>query len=267
MQNSQDLVKISGLTKEFKGRLGYSLQILENLSFEIKANEFVSALAPASAGKTTLLKIIAGIDSPTSGKIEFPFAKSNSSLDYFLSFIPSAPSSYPWYNVKQNIEFFLKSSVKSREEKEMQVKNLLSLVGLRGYEEHYPDNRSLGFRFRISLARALATEPKLLIIDEPFTNMDEKTRYEIYSLLREVRQKTGISILFSTSNIHEAFFLSDRIILLSARPAKIIDQIMLNLPVERDFHLLEGPYFQEIKNSVEKKFKEYGPIVKSVLTV
>ncbi|MDP4172963.1 MAG: ATP-binding cassette domain-containing protein [Bacteroidota bacterium] len=267
MQNSQDLVKISELTKEFKGRLGYSLQILENLSFEIKANEFVTVLAPASAGKTTLLKIIAGIDSLTSGKIEFPFEKSNSSSDYFLSFIPSAPSSYPWYNVKQNIECFLKSSVKDPEEKQMQIKNLLSLVGLRGYEEHYPDNRSLGFRFRISLARALATKPKLLIIDEPFSNMDEKTRYEIYSLLREVRKNTGISILFSTSNIHEAFFLSDRIILLSARPAKIIDQIMLNLPVERDFHLLEEPYFQEIKNSVENKFKEYGPIVKSVLTV
>lgn len=267
MQNSQHLVKISELTKEFKGRLGYSLQILENLSFEIKANEFLSILAPASAGKTTLLKTIAGLEDLTSGKIEYAFETPNSSSEDFLSFIPSLPSSYPWYNVKQNINSFLKYSVKDSEEKEKQIKNLLDLVGLRGYEEHYPDNRSLGFRFRISLARALATKPKLLIIDEPFTNMEEKTKYEIYSLIREVRQKAGLSVLFSTSNIHEAFFLSDRIILLSARPAKIIDQIMLNLPVERDFHLLEEPYFQEIKNSVENKFKEYGPIVKSVLTV
>lgn len=260
------ILRIKEISKEFEGSLGYFSKVLDKISFEIFPGEFAAVLSPKGAGKSTLLKVISGIYSASSGELDFGTRESSSAIN-LVSYIPCLPSSYPWFSVKQNIEYFLKFSIRDPFERENKLKSLIKLVGLTGYENHYPDNRSLGFRFRISLARSLACDPKLLLIDEPFNEMDEMTKKEMYILLRHVWNSTKTSILFATSTIQEAYLLSDLLLLLSNRPLRLLTQIRLNLPVERDFGILKERNFDVIKETIEKAYSESGYPVKTVLSV
>lgn len=235
------MIELKNISKTISDSFGNSKNIFHNISLRIESGKITSVIAALGSGKTTLLKIISGLDKETSGEISGK-EKGN------VIFIPSAPSSFPWLSVKENILFASTGKV--------DVKDLIEFAGLEGYSDYYPDNRSVGFRFRISLARALALDPVSVCIDEPFSRLDDLTKMELYSLIRKTRSFKNTSLLIATTNITEALYLSDNIYLMGKEPAEIFHNLKVNLPEERENSLLNSPGFISQRNEIERLFKE-----------
>jgi len=256
---SKNLLTVQNLYKSFISISGLKLVILKNINFSFNTNEekakMISILAPFGAGKSTLLRLISGLESPDEGKIILG-EEEIISADGNIIYVPEKPASFPWYDVRRNIEFPLKAAeVKNPNS----VKNLISLVGLSGYEDHFPHNSSYGFRFRVTLARALVVNPKLILIDDSFKIMDAETRNEIYLLLNRINKELNINFLIATTNIHEAIFLSDEIFLMKKDPGYIFRQISVN----EKFHSTEFVVTNEVisfRNEIESYFRKEGNI-------
>lgn len=233
--------KVEKLGKLYTDKVGYRINLLENISFDLDGDKFIGILAPAGSGKSSLLKILAGLDEPTSGNIDTNYEKK--------VLIPSLPSSFPWLNVYENISFASKMDDKG-------IAKIIELVGLHGYEDHYPANKSEGFRFRISLGRALANEPDIIIIDEPFNNLNTATRKEIYTLLRTVSQKVSIPFILGTTNITEAIYLTEKVYLMKKNPGEIVDEIVIDLPHDRTLDIMDTDEFISLRSKIELTFKD-----------
>ncbi len=247
-----NIIKAENLSKDFFGPAGTRIKILKDIFFSIDSdngeNKIYSIVAPFGAGKSTLLKILSGIEKHDSGSFTINISD-NKKMNRGV-YIPSKPSSFPWFNVKENIEFAGKKFLKSSEE----IKELISLVGLNGYEDHSPDNRSLGFRFRIALARAMAVNPSIIFLDEPFNKMNQLTKKEIYELLLHLTHKISCSYLLASSNISEAILLSDKIFLMKKDPGEIFDSVEINFKSERNLSLIGNEEFLQYKRLIEKKY-------------
>ncbi|MCB0730481.1 MAG: ABC transporter ATP-binding protein [Ignavibacteriae bacterium] len=237
----KEILKAQKISKVYQDQVGYRINLLHDINFNICENEFVTILAPIGSGKTSLLKIIADLDKPTSGIVE-------SELNQRI-YIPSKPSSFPWLNVEENISF--NSNLSSEE-----IQNIIDEIGLHGYEYHFPNNKSEGFRFRISLGRALANNPEVIILDEPFNNLNTATRKEIYTLVKTISKKTNVPFLLGTTNITEAIFLSDKIYLMKKNPGEILEVVNVELPKKRDIEIIESDEFLSIRNKIEDILKE-----------
>lgn len=236
------ILEVNNVSKDYNDETGFNVHLLEDISLEVTENSITTILAPAGAGKTSLLKILSGIESLTSGQIKI------NSANQRVVYIPSKPSSFPWYSVKQNI-----SLVNRDDEK---IKSIVEFVGLEGYEDHFPDNNSVGFRFRISLARALAVEPSIIILDEPFSKeIKPVTLQRLYELLLSLKSKLGITFLLGTSNLSEAILLSDEIYLMQKEPGKIIDSIQISFDNERNVELMRSEKFIDNRNKIEELLK------------
>ncbi len=235
------ILNIEGLTKDYTDRTGHVVHLLEDINLKINEGEFTTILAPTGAGKSSLLKLIAGLETPSFGKIE-----DNSKKKIF---IPSEPSSFPWLNVKENVLFNIPDS------NDTKLQEIINLVGLEGYKDHYPHNKSLGFRFRISLARAIINKTDLIVIDEPFTKMRDEVRKGIYLLLRKIQNEKKISVVLGTSNISEAILLSDKIFLMDKDPGRILDSFEIQFadPIRKSF-------------SDSNDFTDYRERIKTYLT-
>ncbi len=232
------LLEAKNITKNFTTEFGLKVELFENVSFELGEKEILTFLAPKGAGKSTLVKIAAGFLKPDSGEVKIYTPP---------VYIPEKPNSFPWLNVEENLLFA--NSFLSKEE----IAELLDFVGLEGYGKHFPNNISVGFRFRISLARALALRPKIVILDEPFALARHDVKKELYDLILKAKEEKNISFLIATSNISEAIYFSDKIIQLSKKPGKIINEVEVsNLKKELGE---EAP--EKIKRMIEAKFKEY----------
>jgi len=237
------ILEVKKLSKDYNDATGFNVHLLEDISLEVTENSITSILAPTGAGKSSLLKILSGIETSTSGQVKINSAKQR------VVYIPSKPSSFPWFSVKQNIEL-----VNQDEEK---IKSIIEFVGLEGYEDHFPDNNSVGFRFRISLARALAAEPGIIILDEPFgKEIKPVTLQRLYELLLYLKSKLGITFLLGTSNLSEAILLSDEIYLMQKEPGKIIDSIQITFDSERNVELMRTEKFIDYRNKIEELLKK-----------
>ncbi len=237
---NKPILTLNNISKLYTDKVGYNINLLNKIALSLNTNEFLTILAPKGSGKTSLLKIISGLERPTNGMIE--------ANDNKFIFIPSKPSSFPWLNVRQNISF--NSNLNSE-----RIDEIIDLVGLNGYEEHFPHNKSAGFRFRMALGRALANSPDVLVIDEPFINLNSRTREEIYILLRNLYNSEKLTIIFGTTNITEAIFLSDKIYLMKKNPGEIIGKLMVELDEIRELPLMESKEFQSSRNQIEEIFK------------
>lgn len=212
---SQKIIKIESLSKNYSDISGYTIQLFENISFDIETEKITTLLAPKGRGKSTLLKMIAGIDE-----------ENNKSIGKRI-YIPTKPSSFPWFNVRENITFNLKKVDDNN------INSIIKFVGLEGYEDHFPNNDSIGFRFRISLARAIINNPELILIDEAIATLPPKRKLDLYSLLRKVASEKGIPILYSTSLVSEAIRLSDKIILIDQVPSKVVGEKIIIIDEEK----------------------------------
>jgi len=213
--NNNQTIEIVNLSKYIEKDFGYRKLIFENLSFKIQTDyehKIFSFLSPFGSGKTTLLKLICGLEKPSSGEIYF----NNELLDISkkeITFIPTFPSSLPWLSVKENLELIFK--INSKKIDYELINETIKLVGLDGYENFTPNKNSIGFRLRISLARAILNQPSLILLDEPFGKLDYETKNEIYNLLTDLKLKLNISFIIATSSISESVELSDEIFVLN----------------------------------------------------
>ena len=234
-------IEVKNISFSFQSAGRVSRKILEDVSFLIEEKSITILLAPNDSGKSTLLKIISGLLKVSSGSIE---------ADDKIIFIPEEPSSFPWLNVAENIKFA------SPNISQNDLEELAALVGLEGYTDHLPHNTSYGFRFRISLARALSVNPNLIVIDDAFKIMEGETREECYQLIKEINKKRGTAFLIGTANISEAIFISNKILLMSKKPAAIVETITDELPFGNDLNEFESQPFSELRIKIEKSLKE-----------
>jgi len=221
------------LTKEFTTDAGEHIVALSDITLEIRDSEFICLLGPSGCGKTTLLRIIGGLDQPSSGQVILD-NQVISRPNPRMAMIFQEYSLYPWRNVLDNTAFGLEINGMSREERYAVAKRYLDLVGLTEFSQSFPYELSGGMRQRVAVVRALAVEPAVLLMDEPFGALDAQTRNKLQHDLVDIWQKTKKMILFVTHSVDEAVFLADRIIVLSPRPGRICENIPIEQPRPRD---------------------------------
>lgn len=247
-----DKIKIENLRKVFEVRGGGNVVALNDVSFSVREGEFVCIVGPSGCGKTTLLKIIAGLERPTSGVVTLDGKPvSGPGRDRCMVFQEYAL--FPWRTVLKNITFGLENLGIPKEERLKIAKRYIELVGLRGFEDRYPHELSGGMKQRVGIARALAIEPEVLLMDEPFGSLDAQTRNMLQKELLEIWEKTQKTILFVTHSVDEAVFLADKIVVLSARPAVVKEILEVDLSRMRDRTSQE---FNEVRSKVLRILQE-----------
>ena len=255
----EDILKIKNLDHSIILNMNLKKEIIKDLSFSIPFSEnagITSIIAPFGAGKTTLLKIISDLSKCDLGEIKY-FSSSGKDLQIF-PFIPEQQSSFPWLSVKENILFPLTANKQKISDSDLN--DILNLVGLSDYHNYYPANEVSGFHFRISLGRALAVKPKLILIDDPFKSLNEITRTELYDMIKEIVQKTQIHFLLATTNIIEACYLSNKILLMSKNPAKIIFEISMMETFTSISAMLKSVEFENVLQEIKSQFQIYSGI-------
>ncbi len=247
------LVKAESLSFSYIER-GESLLALEDIDLELERGEFLSIIGPSGCGKTSLLKLIAGLHKASSGKLEVDESGKNA------GFVFQSPSLFPWLTVEKNITKPLSFRGVLAGEQKKRVQSVLELVGLKEFSNKYPWQLSGGMQQRASIARALAANPELLLMDEPFGALDEISRESMNLELYRIWQDTGKTICFVTHSVPEAVFLSSRILVLSPRPGKIVKDIKSNLPSKRDLATLDTETFRKLSNKVRLALRLCGGV-------
>jgi NitT/TauT family transport system ATP-binding protein len=209
-----------------------SLKVIEDLTFDVNKNEFVCVVGPSGCGKTTLLRIVAGLEPPSSGRV-LVFGRPPDPKIQRFGVIFQEDSLLPWRTVLGNVEFGLEIQNYQEAERERVAKTFLELVGLQGFENYYPHQISGGMKKRVAIARALAIDPDLILMDEPFADLDAQTRSLMQRELLKIWSKLNKTVLFITHNVEEAVFLAQRVVVLTKRPSRVKQIIDIDLPYPR----------------------------------
>ena len=226
-------LKLRDISKTFTSEKGEKIESLSSISLDIENQEFVCLLGPSGCGKTTLLRIIAGLDHASAGTVELGGTVIDQPNPQ-LAMIFQEYSLYPWRTVVANIGFGLEIRKIPAEERHSIVQKYVEIVGLKGFENSYPYELSGGMRQRVAVARALAVDPSILLMDEPFGALDAQTRNLLQHELLEIWEKTRKTILFVTHSVDEAVFMADRIVVLTPRPGRICEVIPIECTRPRD---------------------------------
>ncbi|HEU5299742.1 MAG TPA: ABC transporter ATP-binding protein [bacterium] len=224
-------VAVRDLTHVFEGS-GGSVTALADVSLAIRPGEFCALIGPSGCGKTTLLHILAGLLVPTRGSVTVP-PRVNGRLPIALVF--QGISTFPWFTVLENVEYGLRILGTARPQARERARGLLAQVGMRGFPDAYPHQLSEGMRQRVSLARALAVDPDVLLMDEPFANLDEQNRLLLQDELLRLWQSDRKTVLFVTHSLDEAIRLADRVLVMTARPGRIKSEVVVPFARPRDF--------------------------------
>jgi NitT/TauT family transport system ATP-binding protein len=241
-------VVVDRLSKTFTDRRGRSMVALGEVHFSVEPQEFVALLGPSGCGKSTLLSIIAGLLPATSGRVYFEGERREGRPMAAMVFQEFAL--FPWRTVRANVEFGLEEVGVSGLERNERARHYLDMTGLAGFESKYPHQLSGGMRQRVGIARALAVEPAVLLLDEPFSALDAQTRALMMEELLAIWTRTRQSILYVTHNIQEAVFMADRVIVLSRRPGEVLDTVPIRLPRPRGEHQQGDPAFIQASDRI-----------------
>jgi NitT/TauT family transport system ATP-binding protein len=228
----KSVVTMRGVSKIFSnGTLA-----LSNMSLDVQRGEFLSLLGPSGCGKSTALRIVAGLGAASSGTVEWPLSTINAKglPEGDIGFVFQDPTLMPWQTVFGNVLLPLKLQGRSKDAARAQIMETLSLVGLAEFADAYPRELSGGMKMRVSIARALVTKPKLLLMDEPFAALDEITRQKLNDDVLKLWRQSGVTVIFVTHSVFESAYLSNRIVVMRARPGQVFTDLPLTTSAERD---------------------------------
>jgi NitT/TauT family transport system ATP-binding protein len=246
--DARPLIQVENVSKAYSS----GTVALSDISFDVAEGEFVCLVGPSGCGKSTLLRAVAGLGSITSGQLlvkGIPAVQARTRLAE-TAFVFQDPTLMPWRNVLGNVELPLELRGISRAERRATARQALGLVGLGSSERAYPRELSGGMRMRVSLARALAASPRLLLMDEPFGALDEITRQHLNGELLRIRDMAGWTVLFVTHNVFEAVYLSSRIIVMSRQPGRVVGDLSVDLPYPRGPEIRTSSAYSELVGQV-----------------
>lgn len=239
-------VEVRNLTKYFG-----SLHVLDDISFNIRKGEFICVVGPTGCGKTTFLNLLTRIHMPTRGDLYIDGEPADPRR-HNLAFVFQEPSAIPWMTVEKNLRFGLEIKKLDKAEIDQRVENIISLLGLQGFRNSYPHQLSVSTAQRIIIGRAFAMNPDLLLMDEPYGQMDVKLRFYLEDEVIRLWRQMGRTVVFITHNIEEAVYLAERILILTNKPATIKEEVVVDLPRPRD---ITSPRFVEIRKHVTEQIK------------
>ena len=239
-------VEVKNLTKKFG-----DLLVLDDMSFNIRKGEFVCVVGPTGCGKSTFLNCLTRIHMPTAGDIYIDGVPADP-RKHNISFVFQEPSALPWQTVEQNIAYGLKIKKVPKDEIDRRVNQILDLMGLQESRKSYPGELSVSAEQRIIIGRSFATQPDLLLMDEPYGQMDVKMRFYLEDEVVRLWKELGSTVIFITHNIEEAVYLAEKVLILTNKPAKIKEEVYIDLPRPRD---ITSPKFIEYRNYITDKIK------------
>ncbi|MBM3548044.1 MAG: ABC transporter ATP-binding protein [Alphaproteobacteria bacterium] len=248
-------LRIEGVGRDFPGvRGGAPTRALEPIDLAVADNDFITILGPSGCGKSTLLRIVAGLDAPSTGRVLLdgqPVA--GPGPDRGMVF--QSYTLFPWLTVERNIRFGLREKgVPEARQREIAA-SFIARVGLEGFENHFPKMLSGGMQQRTAIARALANDPKILLLDEPFGALDNQTRGLMQELLLGIWENDRKTVLFVTHDIEEAIFMASRVVVMSARPGRIKADVAIDLPHPRPYTLKTSPEFSAYKARLTEEIR------------
>ncbi len=242
----EEKVKVEHLTKKFD-----DLLVLDDISFSIKKGEFLCIVGPTGCGKTPFLNLLTKLYEPTSGKILIDGILADPKI-HDIAFVFQEPSAFPWLTAQQNIEYGLKIKKKNPAYIKEQTEKIIALLGLEKFRNAYPNEMSVSMEQRIVIGRAFAMNPDLLLMDEPYGQMDIKMRYYLEDEVIRLWKATGNTVLFITHNLEEAVYLAERVLVLSNKPATIKAEVPVDLERPRN---VSSPDFIEIRKKITEMIK------------
>ena len=235
------------------------VRALDDISFAVAEGQFVSLVGPSGCGKSTLLQILGGLIEHTEGEVFVDGTEVIAPLPDKIAIVFQEATLLPWKTAAANIEFPLEINGVGRAERRARAQSLLDLVGLRDFAERFPHELSGGMRQRVAIARGLVRDPRIVLMDEPFGALDEQTRTKMGQELLNIWQKTKKTIFFITHSLTEALYLSDVVLVMSARPGRIIDTITVELPRPRRFEMIGSAAFGQMRNRIWQQIAGDGP--------
>ena len=239
-------IEVKNLSKYFG-----SLHVLDNISFQIKKGEFVCVVGPTGCGKTTFLNLLTRIYMPSKGDL-FIDGESADPKKHNLAFVFQEPSAIPWLTVEKNLRFGLELKKLDKKTIDGRVEKIISLLGLQAFRDSYPHQLSVSSEQRIIIGRAFAMNPDLLLMDEPYGQMDIKLRFYLEDEVIRLWKEWGSTVVFITHNIEEAVYLAERILIMSNKPTTIKEEVVVDLPRPRD---VTDPAFIKIRKYVTDQIK------------
>lgn len=239
-------VQVKNLTKRFG-----DLLVLDDMSFDIKKGEFVCVVGPTGCGKTTFLNCLTRIHMPSEGDLYIDGVPADP-RKHNISFVFQEPSALPWMTVEKNIAYGLEIKKLPKKEIDKRVNQILDLMGLQEFRNAYPGELSVSAEQRIIIGRSFAMRPDLLLMDEPYGQMDVKMRFYLEDEVIRLWKELGSTVVFITHNIEEAVYLAEKVLILSNKPAKIKEEVVIDLPRPRD---ITDPKFIEYRNYITDKIK------------
>lgn len=256
LQEREVEIQVKDLDVTFKDNSGNDVKALTGVNLDIYKGEFISLLGPSGCGKTTLLRSIADLQEPTDGTIRIS-GQTPKELrqQQKFGFVFQQPVLFDWRTVKKNVELPLEIMYQSKADRAKRVDEMLEMVGLKDFANHFPKQLSGGMQQRVNIARAFGIRPEILLMDEPFSALDEFTKEKLYEDLLRIWRQTNKTIIFVTHNIQEAVFLSDRICVLSPHPGRLSAIVDVDLPRPRTLDMKESAHFNELVLKVRNSFE------------
>ena len=247
------ILTVRGVSKRFRSGTRETLA-LQATDLEVAENDFITILGPSGCGKSTLLRIVAGLETPTTGEVLLDSRRvEGPGADRGMVF--QSYTLFPWLSVRDNVCFGLRERGMARDQQLHLANGFLAKVGLRGFENHFPKQLSGGMQQRTAIARALANNPRMLLMDEPFGALDHQTRELMQELLLGIWEGEQKTVLFVTHDIDEAVFMASRVVVMSARPGRIKLDRAVNLPHPRHYSVKTSPQFTELKAELTEQVR------------
>jgi len=251
---TRPLVAIRGVSQRFGGD-GAAVAALEGIDLEIPDGQFVSVVGPSGCGKSTLLSLIAGLRTPSSGTVFCDGEPITAPMPRKVGVIFQEANLLPWLSAIDNVAFPLKLRRVAKAERLQAAGRMLELTGLAGFETRLPHQLSGGMKQRVAIARGLVQNPAVLLMDEPFASLDEQTRMVLGDELLRIWSETRKTVLFVTHSLNEAVYLADRVVVLSARPGRVVDDVAVDLPRPRSFAMTSSERFGVLKDRIWQHIK------------